>query len=107
MEKQALIELATNLLIIAGSITGSVFLVLSPFMYIVWWVRKNNIKKSEEALEANADKIEDITFFSKNKEYNKVIEELVASNKELVMAKKKLIDEIADLEKEKERKSKK
>lgn len=91
----------------AAGIGLSITALLSPFMWIVWWVRKNNIKKSEELIEQNAQMIEEATFFKYNKKYNEIIEEQLETMKELSNKAKKLKDEIADSEKEKAQKSKK
>lgn len=107
MDKEALLELAQLILIGAGSLSAAVFFLISPFMFIVWWVYKNNIKKSEQLLQGSAQKIEDVEFFKSNQKYNEIIKKQIDETKELSKIKENLINEIADLEKEKERKSKK
>lgn len=90
-----------------AGISLTIFLFMSPFMYIVWWVRKNNIKKAEELIEQNAQIIEEATFFKYTKKYNEIIQEQLNTIKELSQNKKKIIDETADLEKARDKKNKK
>lgn len=91
----------------AAGISGSIFLLASPFLYLVWWVKRNNIKKSEDLIEQNAQIVEEATFFKYNGKYNEIIQKQLEEMKDLHNTKKKLQDEIVDLEKEKEKKAKK
>lgn len=91
----------------AAGITASISILAAPFFYAAWWVKRNNIKKSEDLIEQNAQIVEEATFFKYNGKYNDIIQKQLEEMKDLHNTKKKLQDEITDLEKEKEKKSKK
>lgn len=93
--------------IIFASISLCFFLMITAVYSIPYYQKKINLKKSKEIIEENRQKVEDATFFVRNKEYQKVIEEQLDQIRSNAAKIKSLNAEIDDIEYQKKKEKKK
>ena len=104
MTYQIALEFALTLLIYVGSITFALFLLITILYVPSFLQAKVNLRKSEELLQHNIEVIEKATFFQTNQEFNKIIDDQMATIRGNAAKIKSLNAQIDALEQESTRK---